>query len=238
MTLHFYTYIHCRASDGLVFYVGKGAKNRSHSTQNRNKHWHNTVAKHGVVIEVVAYWFSEEAAFDHEKGLIAEYRKLGFPLCNQTDGGEGVSGVVHSAESRAKMSAAQKGKKLSAEHRAKVSAALTGRKVDSVTRSKISKAHKTSAAAIAARAKITRKSKHSPESIAKMSAAHKGHATSPEHRAKLSVAGTGRKHSAESKKKMAEAGARRKHTPESIAKMSAIHKAIQARKREERLGAK
>ncbi len=101
MALRFYTYIHRRASDGLIFYVGKGVKNRSHSTQHRNKHWHNTVAKHGVVIEVVAYWFTEEAAFDHEKSLISEYRKLNQPLCNMTDGGEGSSGCFGQKRSEA-----------------------------------------------------------------------------------------------------------------------------------------
>jgi len=237
MTLRFYTYVHRRASDGLVFYVGKGAKNRSHSTQNRNKHWHNTVAKHGVVVEVIAYWFSEEAAFDHEKSLIAEYRKLGFPLCNQTDGGEGASGVVHSAESRAKMAEKRRGKKLSAEQRIKLSASMKGHKVSDETRAKLSRAHKTSAAATAARAKITRKgTKHSPEAIARMSAAHKGHTTSPEHRAKLSAAGKGKKLSAEHRANLSAACVGRKHSPESIAKMSAIRKEHHARKRLEAAG--
>jgi hypothetical protein len=78
----------------MVFYVGKGHANRAYTTQSRNKHWHNIVAKHGVIVEIIAYWFTEEAAFEHEKSLIAEYRKLSQPLCNLTDGGEGPARIA------------------------------------------------------------------------------------------------------------------------------------------------
>lgn len=70
--------------------------------------------------------------------------KLG-TLFNHTDGGEGVSGLVHTEESRKKMSIAKKGKiahnkgkSMSAEQRAKVSSSLTGKKASTETKAKMS----------------------------------------------------------------------------------------------------
>jgi len=120
--MHFYTYIHRRADDGKVFYVGKGKGARAHSHASRNAHWQRTVAKHGIGVEIAAYWPTEAEAFEHERFLISCFRDIGQPLCNLTDGGDGPSGFKHSAETRAKISRIQIGKKLTPEHRAKVGA--------------------------------------------------------------------------------------------------------------------
>ncbi len=59
----YYTYLHRRADDNLPFYVGKGKGDRAHRTNHRNPHWHRTVKKHGLQIEIVAHWSTEVEAF-------------------------------------------------------------------------------------------------------------------------------------------------------------------------------
>lgn len=92
-----YTYIHRRADDGKVFYVGKGSIKRSKSSWGRNTWWARVKAKHGIVVELVAQWPSEREAFEHESFLIACFRGMGEPLVNMTDGGGGCVGAVRSA---------------------------------------------------------------------------------------------------------------------------------------------
>lgn len=140
----FYAYVHRRADTGEVFYVGKGLGYRCYDRSNRNKHWNHIVAKHGHLVEIVARFEAEADAFSHERLLIEQYRRAGVSLVNMTDGGEGQSGKVISAEQRAKLSAALKGRKpseqailasiaataargpMSALHRASISAAKKG----------------------------------------------------------------------------------------------------------------
>ncbi len=103
----FCTYSHHKP-DGTLFYIGKGSVKRAHAKDNRNPHWRNIVAKHGSYkVEILANWPTEADAFEHEKFLISCFRDLGFSLANITNGGDGVAGHKHSAESKAKMSAFQ-----------------------------------------------------------------------------------------------------------------------------------
>lgn len=147
----YYTYLHRRASDNLPFYVGKGQDRRSESAKNRSKRWHQTVADHGLKVEIVATWNTEQEALDHERFLIWCFRDMGYSLCNLTSGGQGVSGLKHrpdviealrrrstgnsyrkgkkaSEATLHRMSLSQKGKRLSEEHRARMSAAKIGNK--------------------------------------------------------------------------------------------------------------
>jgi hypothetical protein len=102
--MDFYVYIHRRASNGAVFYVGKGVNDRAWqaSPRRRSAHWRSIVKKHGLVVEIVADGLQEWYAHELERELIALYgrRDLGLgPLINLTDGGEGGSGRKLSAES-------------------------------------------------------------------------------------------------------------------------------------------
>jgi hypothetical protein len=154
----FYTYGHYTES-GRLFYIGKGLKRRMCDRSNRNKHWQNTVAKHGLKVEVFSEWESEKDALSHEVFLISCFRDLGFKLCNQTNGGDGFSGGVVSEENRRLSSlrfkgrpAPNKGKPsplkglcLSEEHKQKLSAVKLGKPshrkgaaLSKATRSKIS----------------------------------------------------------------------------------------------------
>ena len=98
--MNFFVYLHRRASNGKVFYVGKGCRYRHKSLWNRSQHWQNIVNKHGYTIEIVQTGMQEWWAFELECELILKYRDHG--LCNRTDGGEGASGVVVSEETKQK----------------------------------------------------------------------------------------------------------------------------------------
>lgn len=98
-------------------------------------------------------------------------------MCNITDGGEGVSGLKHSAQTREKLSAAGRGKSPSEETKKKLSEAMKGRTFSDEARVKMS---------------IARKANPCPprtlETRAKMSAALKGLQKSEEHKAKIGAA--------------------------------------------------
>jgi group I intron endonuclease len=97
-------------------------------------------------------------------------------------------GFVHSAETRAKVSMASKGRVFSSEHKEKIAASNKGqmRSADTCAR--------TSLARIG--------SVHSEETRAKIGLAAKSHVHSAEHRAKISVSNTGRILSSETRAKM------------------------------------
>jgi hypothetical protein len=109
----FYVYIHRRATNGSVFYVGKGHGSRAESKFGRNAYWHRVTKKHGFKAEIVLAGLQEWFAFELERDLIAYYGRDS--LCNLTDGGDGTAGVTpwnlgkpHKPETRAKLSQAAK----------------------------------------------------------------------------------------------------------------------------------
>jgi hypothetical protein len=103
----FYTYCHTRNDNGLIFYIGKGTKNRlNHKT--RNIYWKNIVNKHGFIAEILAYWDTEQEAFDHEQLLINCFKDMGYKLANLTNGGGGISGYAHTDGAKEKISVASK----------------------------------------------------------------------------------------------------------------------------------
>jgi hypothetical protein len=120
----------------------------------------------------------------------------------------GIKRGPHSPETKVKISAGNKGKKLSLETKAKLSQAKKGKKGAPRTPEWLAKIQETK------RRNGTNKGrKHTPEARAKISAALKGKITSPETRAKMSIAA-----------KTYNAMKGKKHTPEARAKMSAAHK--------------
>lgn len=134
--MQFYTYLHCKP-DGTPFYVGKGCGGRAYDLFHRNQHHKRIVAKHGITVFILPC-DSEDQAIADEIRHIAQLRAEGFALCNKTNGGDGISGLVHSETTKAKMSAAAqgntygrgcKGKILSAETKARIAASKTGQKL-------------------------------------------------------------------------------------------------------------
>jgi group I intron endonuclease len=122
---------------------------RAFSKENRNIYWERTVAKFGYEANILAYWDSEEEAFDHEKLLISCFKDMGIKLVNMTNGGEGCSGYKwtdeqkanfdmtgekngmygkqHSEKTKQKIAKKAKGRKISEKSKAKISAKLKNR---------------------------------------------------------------------------------------------------------------
>ena len=123
----FYTYAHYKP-DNSVFYIGKGQRKRAWAHDNRNQHWKNIVAKHGLKVEILSYWPTEQEAFDHEKFLISCFRDMGYTMANLTDGGEGCSGMKVSQESIRKRLESMKDYVVSEETKAKMRESSLGEK--------------------------------------------------------------------------------------------------------------
>lgn len=182
----YYVYLHRRATNSEVFYVGKGRAARAHSRHMRNPHWHRVVARDGFVVEIVEDGLSEARAFELESMLIQFFgrRDLGLgKLVNLTDGGEGTEGSSRGGETAQKISAALKGRKRSPEA---VEASRRGNQGKKRSPEHIS----------AMMAKVVGRVV-SDETRAKLSAARKGIKMNPEHKAKLIAIHTGRKKSAD-----------------------------------------
>lgn len=250
MNTKFYTYIHCKP-DGSPFYVGKGTGRRSHNFMKRTVHHKRITAKYGAAN--ISIWKfntnTEQEAFDLEIYLIAHYKRIGMKLCNQTDGGDGASGYTHTLEACAKMSAANKARPpASAETRAKISAAGRGRTATAETIMKMRRSRLGQIFSAETRAKISTSVKalplisevtraklsaastgktHTQESRAKISIANKGKPFSLEHRAKISAAAMGNKRSLgrvcseETRAKISASRRGKKHSEETRKKMAA-----------------
>jgi hypothetical protein len=128
----FYVYEHWRLDRDECFYVGKGKGGRAYSMKNRNKHHQAVCAKLGRIgsafeVKIVASGLFEEDSFLLERERIAFWRATGVDLTNQTDGGDGVSGFVHSNETKKLWSHQRKGRPVSEEGKVKRSNTLKGR---------------------------------------------------------------------------------------------------------------
>ena len=125
--------LHDDTDESAHVYVGKSInpamRLKAHLTESRlskntpKNDWLRSLLKKGrepslVTLEATVDW--EEA----ERFYIAYFRSIGVPLLNYTDGGEGLHGAT--LTTRAKMSAAKRGKQMSSEQRKKISATLVG----------------------------------------------------------------------------------------------------------------
>ncbi len=138
--MNFYVYVHKKATDGSIFYVGKGIGKRSHDFKRRNEHWKRIANKHGVIVEIIYANLTENEAFSLEVKTISE---IGIAsLTNQTKGGEGLSGLIFTDEHRRKIGIANKGKKRSPESIARMLNARIGRKLSEEHKRKLSQSHK------------------------------------------------------------------------------------------------
>lgn len=175
----FYAYIHSRPN-GMPFYIGKSQDlARPYSMKRkRNCHHKNIVGKYGALnIKVRVIRCRDEAhALTMEMQIIADLRKIGIPLTNMTDGGEGSSGrrFVMSSEHKAKISIANTGRIMSAEFCEKRRIASTGKSPSVETKLKLSIANKGKPRPLEVREKI--------------SAGHKGKTKSAAHRENISIA--------------------------------------------------
>ena len=145
----FYVYILFRPWNGVPCYVGKGHGSRVHvharlGPNHHNKHLASVFKKAGAPLPFVIVMATNDEAevFAWEAKLIKAIGRADLrlgPLCNCTDGGEGGSGRLFSAETLAKKSANAKAQFLkemeegfrpcnSPESRAKIAASNRGQK--------------------------------------------------------------------------------------------------------------
>lgn len=93
-------------------------------------HIHAAMRKYGIQnfsIESLLEFENEQDALTSEIAYIAQLRELGYSPYNVSDGGDGITGVPCTKETRKKLSLAGKGRKLSQEHKQKIRLALTGK---------------------------------------------------------------------------------------------------------------
>jgi hypothetical protein len=114
----FYGYKHWTLEEPpRCFYVGKGVKSRAMQRRSRNHKWHAVVKRYGLRVEICAGPMTNEQACAWEVETI---EKMGtFTTehshdssdvgCNFTHGGDGSSGCVPTAETRAKMRESHRG---------------------------------------------------------------------------------------------------------------------------------
>lgn len=236
----FYVYEHWRPDKNVCFYVGKGTGRRAYSSCRRNANsWYCRVitklSKLGLSLEVriVAAGLSEQHAFALEAKRIAYWRSAGNKLTNTTDGGEGTRGLQHSAEARAKISAANKGRKRSPEVRAKLSSLRKGIKLSEEHKRKIGRASRGRPRSQATKEKMRAAALvRSPEHIAKISAALKGRTLAPEHVEKLKSAERPPVTEATREKMRIASAVRAPRTPEHKARISSSIKAWHAERRQ------
>jgi len=210
--MYYYTYAYLR-EDKTPYYVGKGEKDRIYK---RNKTDIKPPKDKSRTIFLKKN-LTEAEAFRHEIYMIAVFgrKDLGTGILrNRTDGGDGVSGLVVSEETRKKLSELKvgkknpnygkemceeqkqkisdkrKGTKLSEEHKDKIKQKMmgntwnVGKKLSDETKRKVGEAQKGNQYMIGR--------KYSEETRKKMSEAHKGKQPTEETRKKLSEAKKGK----------------------------------------------
>lgn len=141
----FCVYEHWRSDKNQCFYVGKGTRKRAYFLSRKENRRHHRIAaklkRLGLAIDVriIADGLSEAEAFRLEIEHIKLLRDRGVDLVNTTNGGEGASGNVVSAETRSKISRATMGRRkphligrrhsarTSSQNKRKISAAQKGK---------------------------------------------------------------------------------------------------------------
>lgn len=106
----FFIYTHTFSTG--VMYVGKGVYKRAFklaTSRANSPYWLRLFRVHGPpTVALVAGPMDEELSLLCEQMYIAKLRTLGIVLCNLTDGGDGVSGSVRTADQNKKNSALRK----------------------------------------------------------------------------------------------------------------------------------
>lgn len=251
----FYAYV-IRRPNGIPCYVGKGRGRRCHDHANKthNKWLGRIYEKYGSGLRIVKSkeCLTNAEASEIETLLIAEYGRadLGLgSLVNHTNGGDGATGGVMSAEGRQRLSDLRKGKprpphvikamqegakayEWTAEHRAKMSALNKGKTRTAEFGQRQSVARQGKPLSAETKRKLSEvllgRSKgvpKSPEMRAKLSAAKMGKPRAnklpPEVYAKIAAKNRGKKRPLEATAKTAAALRGRKRPEEVLAKMRA-----------------
>jgi hypothetical protein len=120
----FYTYAFLR-EDRTPYYIGKGSGNRAYAKSGRPCGFPKDMSR----VLILKRDMTEEEAFRHERYLIFVFGRKDIGtgiLHNKTDGGEGASGRIVSADVRQKIGEKQVGKEIPAITRQRMSIAQRG----------------------------------------------------------------------------------------------------------------
>lgn len=144
-----YLYRHIRLDTGQPFYIGIGTKResrpyytypaeypRAYSKSGRTEYWKRITSKSEYDVEILFESDDYELIKQKEIEFIALYgrRNKGKGiLCNLTDGGDGVLGIIRSQETSDKISKANTGRKTSDETKLKQSLVKKGKKMSEHT---------------------------------------------------------------------------------------------------------
>jgi len=171
----FYIYEHIRPDTNAIFYVGKGNKNRHESLSDRNSQWKSIVAEAGgFKSRIIVKNIDEELSLLAERERIDQLKRLGVKLCNLTSGGQGISGLKHTDESKRKMSESRKNlipHQHTEESKEKIRKATTGVVFTEERKRKISESRKGAKMPLHVIEKIRLKNKgfrHTAETIKRM----------------------------------------------------------------------
>jgi len=162
-----------------------------------------------------------EDAYLAETNMVTEDFVKREDTYNLKIGGRGCRGLVHTPESRAKMSVAQKGKVHTAEAKAKMSASGKGKVISEKQKAQIGAAAKGN--------KYWVGRTHTPEALEKMRNSQLGKTLTPEHKAKISASTMGKAKSAETRARMSASGKGKIISDKQKAQMSAARKGKQFR---------
>jgi hypothetical protein len=219
----FYVYAYIDPRDNTPFYIGKGHGDRDQDHLRRSVYTNPVHSKRflykkirkliaaGVqpVIHRVLDNLSEDLAFFWETFFIHALgrRNLGTgSLCNLTNGGEGTSGLLVSAETRRKQSQSHIGIRQSPEVCRLRAEARRGYRHTEETKHKISVAHCGKTLSTEHRKKLSEAHSHpSDETRKKLSEARKKRVISEATRLKISLSNRGRKCSEATKQKISHA---------------------------------
>ena len=92
MNNEYYVYEWIRLDTNEPFYVGKGKGDRwCKLDRGSNKHFNNIVKNYPVAVVIIENNLDEKTAYEYEVYYINEYKNMGLPLVNITDGGDGVT---------------------------------------------------------------------------------------------------------------------------------------------------
>jgi len=185
----YYVYAYIRADDLTPYYIGKGKDRRAYE-----KHYNTSTPKNKNNIIILEHNLTEIGALAIERRMIAWYGRKDIGtgiLHNKTDGGDGISGLSPSKETRIKMSIAQKGRIFSKKHCDNLSIATKGKIKSPEHRAKLSK--------------VKKNNPNNKEICEKIGNANKGKKRSEETKQKISSSLKGRTLSSETRIKMGNA---------------------------------
>lgn len=177
MKVH-YVYIHRRKTDGAPFYVGKGKGRRAWQKYGRNRYWNHVEQKHGFEVQIVKDNLPEPCALSLERIIVSTIKE---PLANMTEGGGGTTGWKHSEETKARIGAHWKGRKLNERQMEALRQSNAKRVMTDEWRKRLSEA-----------SKRRKRTAQSPETRAKIAASHIGLRPSAETLKKMSLAKKGK----------------------------------------------